>query len=82
MTNIRETKSNLSNDRFKQSSTSELDLSGKTTIIGEVEVTNVGNLKIIKDAGTGKVLTSDSDGVASWTNLLVYSEPLKSMIYE
>jgi len=61
-----DTKPNLSCEKFEQLSGETLNLSGCTIIFGKFEVANNGTLSISSNAGTGKVLVSDSLGNATW----------------
>ena len=60
MTLKRQTKLTLNSDKFEQLSGDTLNLSGDTNIYGK--------LAIIEGAAAGRVLTSDSEGVGTWTD--------------
>ena len=69
----RDTKPNLSNEKFEQFSGETLSLSGNTEIYGNFQIKNVAALEIngslkINDGteSDGYILTSDSSGNTSW----------------
>lgn len=64
-----DTKPNLSNRKFEQCSGDTMNLSGCTQIYGFFDIENAATLSICTDAATGKMLTSDSQGVATWQYL-------------
>ena len=61
-----DTKINLYNGKAEQFSGEILSLSGCTYIYGNLTVENGATLSILPNAGTGKVLTSNSGGTATW----------------
>ena len=64
-----DTKPNLSNRKFEQCSGDTMNLSGCTQIFGFFDMESGSTLSICSNAGTGKVLTSSSTGVATWQDL-------------
>lgn len=63
-----DTKPNLSDRKFEQLSGETLHLSGSTYIhdYGTFQLESGATLSILTDAGIGKILTSDANGVATW----------------
>jgi hypothetical protein len=70
-----DTKPNLSDSKFEQLSGETLHLSGCTIIhnYGEFTLDSGATLSILTNPGSGKVLTSDSQGVATWQNITLSS---------
>jgi len=60
------TKLNLSDSKSEQLSGQTLSLSGNTHIYGQFIVNSGATLSILPNHGNGKVLTSDSGGIATW----------------
>jgi len=61
-----DTKPNFSSNKFEQCSTDIMNLSGCTQIYGTFDMESGSTFTICDNVGTGKVLTSDAGGVASW----------------
>ncbi|MFA5207150.1 MAG: hypothetical protein WC428_00470 [Candidatus Paceibacterota bacterium] len=60
------TKLNLNSSKIEQCSGEVLNLSGCTNIFGKFEIASGATLSILANAGTGKVLTSNSGGTVTW----------------
>ena len=61
-----DTKPNLNSGKFEQLSGETLNLSGCTNIYGRFAIGSGATLSILPNRGTGKVLTSNSGGTATW----------------
>ena len=61
-----DTKPNFSSNKFEQCSTDIMNLSGCTQIFGKLDMESGSTLTICDNVGTGKVLTSDASGIATW----------------
>jgi hypothetical protein len=61
-----DTKPNLSNSKFEQCVGDTLTLSGITNVHGTFSVRSGATLSILPNRGSGKVLTSDANGVGTW----------------
>ena len=64
-----DTKPNLNDNKFEQFSGETLSLSGCTGIYGDFTVQEEGVFILTSGASSGSVLTSDADGIASWSTL-------------
>jgi hypothetical protein len=64
-----QTKLDLSDNKFEQLSNEILHLSGCTHVFGQFKLESGSTLSISSNHGTGKVLTSNSGGTATWQNI-------------
>jgi len=66
-----DTKPNFSSNKFEQCSGDIMNLSGCTQIYGKFDIETGATLTICNDAGVGKILTSNSTGIATWQDAAV-----------
>lgn len=66
-----DTKPNFSSNKFEQCSGDIMNLSGCTQIYGLFDIETGATLTICGNAGVGKILTSNSTGIASWEDVAV-----------
>lgn len=66
-----DTKPNFSSNKFEQCVGDIMNLSGCTQIYGYFDIESGATITICDNAGTGKVLTSDATGIASWQSAAV-----------
>ena len=64
-----QTKLDLNSNKFEQTSCDTLNLSGKTCIFSGITIASSGTLSVLSNCGTGKVLTSDANGNATWQTI-------------
>ena len=64
-----DTKPNLNNDKFEQFAGETLNLSGRTQIFGYLDIESGATFTMLGNKGSGKVLTSDANGVGTWQTI-------------
>ena len=66
-----DTRPNLDDSKFEQCSGDQLSLSGTSDFYGSLNIKSGTTLNIANDAASGKVLTSDASGNATWQTLSI-----------